>query len=173
MVRLDIRPDNVLLVPTEAGQRVVVVDWELAGIAGAHYEAPEQLRGLASDGRADIYTLGLVAYEMLTGAPAFSGASAFAIAIKHLHELPSPITWTRPDVPGALDALVRAMLAKDPSSRPWLQSVRLQLAALTNDDEAPLIEIELDGGFAPFIALPWARTTAGEIANPPHGTRSR
>ena len=82
------------------------------------YMSPEQAAGDAPvDGRSDIYALAVLGYEMLTGAPPFTGASAMAVMNAHLHETPKPLAALRPEVPRHMaDALTRA-LAKRPEDR--------------------------------------------------------
>jgi serine/threonine-protein kinase len=81
------------------------------------YMSPEQARGDRIDRRADIYQLGCVAYEMLTGAPPFSGSRVFDILTKQVAEIPAPLPTKRAGVPLWLEAGVAKMLAKDPENR--------------------------------------------------------
>jgi serine/threonine-protein kinase len=80
--------------------------------------APEQARGDAVDERADLYALGVVAYEALAGAHPFAARSLGALISAHMSETPPPLATRRPDVPPALAALVTGLLAKDPAERP-------------------------------------------------------
>ena len=83
------------------------------------YMAPEQAVGDATmDHRADLYALGLISYEMLTGAHPFTGRTAQALATAHLTETPVPVAERRSDVPPAIASLVTQLLAKDPAARP-------------------------------------------------------
>lgn len=138
VVHRDIKPENVLL----SGGVAVVADFGVAkalaaargegggegGQAGRGadaplgtpaYMAPEQVLGdPAADHRVDLYALGCVAYELLTGAPPFAGDSSRALIQAHLEEAPEPIAQRRPDVPPALASLIMRCLSKDPAGRP-------------------------------------------------------
>src|SRR5580704_695992 len=81
------------------------------------YMSPEQARGDRIDRRADIYQLGCVAYEMLTGAPPFSGNRVFDILTKQVSEAPAPLPTRRPGVPLWMESACARMLAKDPDNR--------------------------------------------------------
>jgi beta-lactam-binding protein with PASTA domain/predicted Ser/Thr protein kinase len=134
---------------------------ETGSIMGtAQYLSPEQAQGHAVTATSDIYSIGVMLYEMLAGRLPFEGDSAVAVALKHLSESPPPISHWRPDVHPALEAVVMAALAKDPAHR-W-QSAEDLAAGL----EAARIQIEAgpNGGqdtaaFAP-IAMPVADETA-------------
>jgi eukaryotic-like serine/threonine-protein kinase len=126
----------------------------------AQYLSPEQAQGHAVTATSDIYSIGVMLYEMLAGRLPFEGDSAVAVALKHLSEQPPPISQWRPDVHPALEAVVMAALAKDPAQR-W-QSAEDLAAGL----EAARVQIEAghNGGqdtaaFAP-IALPADDATA-------------
>jgi len=127
VVHRDLKPANVLI---EAGGRVVLTDFGIAravvGEATSHtpgmvgtplYMAPEQLESGEVDVRADLYAMGLVFYELLTGEPPFSGESAMAVAFARLRQ-PPPDPRLRASVPDALAEVVLACLARAPADRP-------------------------------------------------------
>jgi len=127
IVHRDVKPQNILL--TEDGEPKLA-DFGIARsmwltqltrsnvvFGSPHYLSPEQARGLRVDERADIYALGAVLYEMLTGRPPFIGDSPVAVALKHIDERPLPPSVLRADVPEAIDAVVLRALAKDPRRR--------------------------------------------------------
>lgn len=83
------------------------------------YMAPEQVRGGAGvDHRADLYAFGVLAYELLTGAPPFAGRPRHELLAAHLSERPEPLAARRPDVPAALASLIDHLLEKRPDARP-------------------------------------------------------
>jgi tetratricopeptide (TPR) repeat protein len=132
IVHRDVKPANLFL---EGGDpaRTKVLDFGIArGVVGGHtltgtgaaigtphYMSPEQARAERSVGaRTDVYALGVVLFEALAGVRPFEGETPIAVLAKILLEDPPSLVTARPDVPAALDALVRAMLAKDPAERP-------------------------------------------------------
>ena len=132
IVHRDVKPANLFL---EGGDpaRTKVLDFGIArGVVGGHtltgtgaaigtphYMSPEQARAERSVGaRTDVYALGVVLFEALAGVRPFEGETPIAVLAKILLEDPPSLVTARPDVPNALDALVRAMLAKDPAERP-------------------------------------------------------
>jgi eukaryotic-like serine/threonine-protein kinase len=126
IVHRDIKPHNVLV---DADGRVKVTDFGIAragasqmteagSIVGtAQYLSPEQARGTDVDQRSDLYSLGIVLYELLTGALPFNGDTPVEIAMKHLSTIPEAPSAKRPDVPRDLDLIVTRALAKDPDDR--------------------------------------------------------
>src|SRR5205823_268429 len=129
VIHRDIKPDNVFLVdvPGEDAPRVKLLDFGLAKLAheehhmqltatGAmvgtpQYIAPEQAKGYAIDARADIYSLGGVAFELLTGRPPFVADNAMEVVAKHLMEPPVRPSTVAAGIPPILDDVVLAMLA--------------------------------------------------------------
>jgi serine/threonine-protein kinase len=127
VVHRDVKPGNVLL--TRAGN-VKVTDFGIAragagdgltqtgSVMGtATYFSPEQAQGLAVDGRSDVYSLGVVLYEMVTGVVPFTGDSPVAVAYKHVREEPMAPSQRNPDVPADLEQVILTALAKDPDDR--------------------------------------------------------
>jgi beta-lactam-binding protein with PASTA domain/predicted Ser/Thr protein kinase len=173
VIHRDFKPHNVIV--DEAGH-AKVTDFGIAragasemtetgSIMGtAQYLSPEQAQGHAVTATSDIYSIGVMLYEMLAGRLPFEGDSAVAVALKHLSEQPAPLTRWRPDVHPALEAVVMAALAKDPAHR-W-QSAEDLAAGL----EAARTQIEAgsNGGqdTAGFAAIPMP-TAATEVAGGP------
>jgi serine/threonine-protein kinase len=126
IVHRDIKPHNIVV---GSDGRLKVTDFGIArsgasqmteagSIVGtAQYLSPEQARGAPVDARSDLYSLGIVLYEMLTGKVPFTGDTPVEIAMKHLSQIPDPPSKLRPDVPHDLDAVVMRALAKEPDQR--------------------------------------------------------
>jgi hypothetical protein len=94
-----------------------------AVVGTPQYLSPEQARGVPVDHRADIYALGGIAFEILTGRPAFVGDSPFEVIMMHAKEMPVRALTLAPHLPLELDDLVAATLAKDPDQRPTLDQI--------------------------------------------------
>ncbi len=130
VVHRDVKPENVLL--DEASGRALLADFGIARAMAAEsgttstgqgvavgtpaYMSPEQAAGEDIDGRSDLYALGVVAYEMLAGAPPFQGPNRVVVS-KHMAERPVPIERIRPDTPRTLVAAVMRALEKQPADR--------------------------------------------------------
>jgi serine/threonine protein kinase len=153
IIHRDIKPANVML--TRSGE-VKVMDFGIARsvaqasaavtqtaavIGTAQYLSPEQARGEQVDPRSDVYSTGCLLYELLTGAPPFTGDSAVAVAYQHVREDPIPPSRLNPDISPAIDAIVLKAMAKNPANR-------YQSAAEMRED----IERALSG--VPVLATP-------------------
>jgi eukaryotic-like serine/threonine-protein kinase len=126
IVHRDIKPHNVLV---DAEGRVKVTDFGIAragtsqmteagSIVGtAQYLSPEQARGTGVDQRSDLYSLGIVLYELLTGTLPFNGDTPVEVAMKHLSQTPELPSALRPELPREVDLVVTRALAKDPDER--------------------------------------------------------
>jgi serine/threonine protein kinase len=137
IIHRDLKPSNIVVSRDHHGSPFVkVLDFGVAKLkehsttgglditrAGAlvgtpRYMSPEQCADQKVDARSDVYSLGVMLYEMLTGRAPFDATSAMALALKHIKESPPPLEELRPDVPAALSRLVTWALAKDPAERP-------------------------------------------------------
>jgi len=169
-VHRDVKPENVLL----ADGHAIIADFGIAraicqaggehvtevglAIGTPEYMSPEQAAGDRElDGRCDVYALACVVYEMLAGAPPFSGASARAIVAKHLSEPPQPLRARRPDAPAAVEQALARALAKDPADR--FASVADLVAAL--EDTRAVAAVPAPAGKTRSIAvLPFVNASA-------------
>jgi serine/threonine-protein kinase len=127
IVHRDLKPSNVVL----TGDRLKILDFGIARMEGGDgsltmpgevlgspkYMSPEQIQGEELDGRTDLYSLGILAYAMVTGREPFTGSSASAIALKQLREPPPDPAELRPGLPEPWQALLSRLLAKTPQER--------------------------------------------------------
>ncbi|MGZ4204807.1 MAG: Stk1 family PASTA domain-containing Ser/Thr kinase [Actinomycetota bacterium] len=156
IVHRDIKPANILLAPngdvkvTDFGIARSLSDSSLTQtgtvMGTAHYSAPEQVSGDHASPATDLYAVGVVLYEMLTGARPFGGDTPVAVAMARLSDDPPRPKEVRPAIPTALDAVVMRALARDPAKRFSSASemrARLDLAAGdTPLDQTQVLEIE-------------------------------
>ena len=161
IVHRDVTTGNVML--TDDG-RIKVMDFGIAQAAStpsltgtstvlgtATYLAPEQARGEPASPATDLYALGVVLYELLTGRPPFTGESPVAVAYQHVRADPARPSTLDPSIPPALDDLVLRLLAKDPAGRPR------SAAALV--EELARLGTDRHGDAAATLSLPPATTT--------------
>jgi len=127
LIHRDIKPHNILRGPEGSAK---VTDFGIARAAGAsqltatqtvmgtaHYLSPEQALHQPLDGRSDLYSLGVVLYEALTGRVPFDGDSLVAVAMSQVHDPPPPMRQIKPDISSRAEAVVMRALAKDPAAR--------------------------------------------------------
>ncbi|MBW8329579.1 MAG: serine/threonine protein kinase [Thiobacillus sp.] len=140
VIHRDIKPANVVI--TGQRGRVKLTDFGIAHLVNSdhtqtgqmlgspRYMSPEQAMGREIDGRSDIFSLGAVLYEMLTGHYAFDGDSLPTIVYRVIHETPVPATSLRPQLPAGLASLLARMLDKNPGTRPDARALVNALHAL-------------------------------------------
>ncbi len=174
IIHRDIKPHNILL---GGDNRVFVTDFgiartgpsemtEVGSIMGtAQYLSPEQARGAPVTAASDLYSAGVVLYEMLTGKTPFTGDTPIEIAMKHLNELPHPPSELRDDIPPELDLIVLRALAKDPHER----------YEAAEQFSADLDRVEAGLPVSPETAAAATMLLAGEgmtqVITPPDGTQ--
>jgi hypothetical protein len=165
VVHRDLKPENIML--DQAGN-VKIMDFGIArsletgttrtsGILGTPaYMSPEQAAGKKVDHRADIYSLGLILYEIFTGSAAFSGQTPVEIALKQVHETPPPPRTVEPTLPAYIENAILKCLEKNPDKR--FQSAEQLEAALTRQPEEKPVAAEGAGVTMPGRLAFWQRS---------------
>jgi predicted Ser/Thr protein kinase len=155
VVHRDLKPENVMIA---SDGRVKVVDFGIASIDGPGrgitrtgvvlgtpgYMAPEQVSGQGADARSDVFALGVLLYEMLSGRPPFGDSASWTVVTAVLERDPPPIESIRPDIPSTLALVVATSLAKSPAARyptagavvPALESVRDEIGPASGSRRA-------------------------------------
>jgi eukaryotic-like serine/threonine-protein kinase len=182
VVHRDIKPHNVMVDPDG---RVKVTDFGIAragasqmteagAIVGtAQYLSPEQARGAAVDQRSDLYSVGVVLYEMLTGSVPFSGETPVEIAMKHLSDAPRPPSTVRPDISPDLDMIVLRALAKDPDDRfQSAEEMDAELARVAGGGSVTTETADAATAVLSGAALATAPTTIAPPRRPPGARRT-
>jgi serine/threonine-protein kinase len=156
IVHRDLKPENIFLHNFDGEEVVRVLDFGLAKlrdlmsdspvltrdglvIGTPLYMSPEQSRGRPVDKSSDIYSLGVLLYELLTGQLPFRGPSLSALAVKHATEKPLPVYQVRPGLPALINAVVMHALEKSPKKRPgsiveWAAELQAAIRAVTERD---------------------------------------
>lgn len=172
IVHRDIKPANIMVT---ASRDVKIMDFGIAQIptgsrtqlgtvlGSPKYMAPEQVAGKATDSRTDIFALGVVLYEMLTGKPPFDGDNLSAIMYRILNEAPVPPSALNPRVPAAFDGVVARALAKRPEDRhasagEFARELRALAGLPEAGDAVPAVPAKAKGGAASAPADPQAAT---------------
>jgi serine/threonine-protein kinase len=165
IVHRDLKPENVFLLRRPDGTDFVkVLDFGIAKSATSpdasrltragsiigtpEYMSPEQAAGTGADPRSDVYSLGVLAYEVLTGRLPLEGESPISTLLKHQSEAPLPPRRWRPDLPLEVEAVLLRLLAKRPEARPQT------MAAVAQELGAAVAGIDVDARRTPFVPAP-------------------
>jgi serine/threonine-protein kinase len=180
LVHRDIKPQNILI---DGQGRVKVADFGIAGattegtvtfgtdtiVGSVTYFSPEQARGERVSAASDLYSLGVVLYEMLAGQPPFSGDGPFGVALKHLNATPRPLGEVVNELPADLQTIVERAMAKQPEDRyPSAGEMRRALEAVAR--QFPPVEYPTDGDEFPTVVPP-AHREPGEGKRDPQMRR--
>lgn len=179
IIHRDVKPANIMISSTNA---VKVMDFGIARaiadsgnsvtqtaavIGTAQYLSPEQARGDAVDARSDVYSLGCVLYEILTGEPPFIGDSPVAVAYQHVREDPLPPSQRHGGISPGLDAVVLKALAKNPENRyQTAAEMRADLVRVHNGEEPEAPKVLTDAERTSLLASTHASGSAGTRTNP-------
>lgn len=141
VIHRDLKPDNIIIEPHQILERVKVLDFGIAKLREAksdsfltqagtiigtpQYMSPEQCQGLSLDPRSDIYSIGILLYEILTGTVPFDGESTLQVVYNQLHVIPRSIKELSPDIPEPLAKVIMRALEKEPNDR---QSSAIELS---------------------------------------------
>ena len=181
----DVKPENIMFARRAEASRPVLIDFGLARfrdegpltasgvcIGSPSYLAPERLLGRVCDARADVYSVGVVLYEMLAGVRPILGNSPQEILGGHIDRPPRPLRALRRDVPAVLESAVARALAKEPANRfadaeammsaladvpHRIESPAQDLGALKREEEATVIAIEVGRRSIPSRIWSWVR----------------
>ena len=188
IIHRDVKPANIMITKTGA---VKVMDFGIARaiadtgnsvtqtaavIGTAQYLSPEQARGETVDARSDVYSLGCVLYEVLTGEPPFVGDSPVAVAYQHVREDPVPPSLRRAGISPELDAVVLKALAKNPENRyQSAAEMRADLVRVHSGEKPEAPKVLTDAERTQLLASVRGRVAARDGGYPlrPGGPRSR
>jgi serine/threonine protein kinase len=178
IVHRDIKPENIFVIGERDGvPRVKLLDFGLAKLVGSEpgprytrpdsvvgtpqYMSPEQLGGREIDGRSDVYSLGIVAYELIAGRVPFVAETPYEIGYLHLSAAPPPLSDFSEPLPPEVERLVMRMIAKDGTARPTMAEVALALREIACDADEPLRATEPPRGSRGWSRRVIARVVAG------------
>ncbi len=152
IVHRDVKPQNIMLL---ADGSIKMMDFGIArfsraqsqtvsdkAIGSVHYISPEQAKGDRTDARTDLYSVGVMLYEMLSGRLPFDGAGAVSIAIKQISDDPTPLAQIAPNVPEGLRQITERAMSKNPDDR--YPSAKAMLAAIDEFKRNPSIRFEYE-----------------------------
>ncbi|MGC8839767.1 MAG: protein kinase domain-containing protein, partial [Anaerolineae bacterium] len=172
IIHRDIKPQNLMLTPDGM---VKVMDFGLARVATGvtltqtgvfmgtpRYVSPEVVKGERVDHRGDLYSLGIVLYEMLTGDIPFATDSTWALLQAHVQEIPPPVRKARPEVPEWLDRVLARALAKEPAER-FQSAAEFREALQSRGMEATPPPEAVEGVAAPSRGYPWRWVPAAAL----------
>jgi eukaryotic-like serine/threonine-protein kinase len=189
VVHRDIKPDNIIVKATSEGWRVKVLDFGIAKLTNLkaatdqltltgsmvgtpHYMSPEQCMGEDLDRRSDIYSLGILLYELLTGVVPFNATTWGAVIVQHVNNPPPPLSARRPELPRAVEAVVLRALAKERTARPQTAGMlaRELAAAISGVVEPPSLSPPRGIPITPAPALPLAPSSGSLSRGVPGAT---
>jgi serine/threonine protein kinase len=174
VIHRDLKPENIFLT---SENQPVIMDFGLALTKGSHrvtysnlsttmgtpdYMAPEQIEGQRGDQRTDVYALGTILFELLSGRTPFTGDNNLAVMAMHLNGTPPRLDRLQPSIPTPLAAVVARCLQREPDRR--YQDMRALIDALDHPETADLSLLEKAGDGSPGIQVPFWRTTAFRAA---------
>jgi len=186
MIHRDIKPANILLDRSDIGAKQlgepILTDFGIARLQGAStstvtqallgtplYISPEQAEGGAIDKRSDLYSLGIVLYEILTGITPFRGDNPLAIMTQHVHLKPPPPALINPSIPPTLSDVVLKSIAKNPDDRyPSATAMTIEIAQAFNlPVPASLLSSKAASESQQYNPLQPSRSLSGQISYPP------
>lgn len=189
IIHRDIKPQNILV--NEEGH-IKVADFGIARIANSatlttgnnvlgsvHYYSPEQASGQAADERSDIYSVGVVLYEMLTGRMPFDGDTLVSIAMQHMYSPPPPVERFAPEVPAAISHVCMMAMEKNPnyryqSAKEMAAELRMALEGRDDEMQPRLVEqTEMPTVAAPAAPAPARPAPESVTAKPPKPKKPR
>lgn len=192
IIHRDLKPDNIWLLPSEDGiPRVRVIDFGIAKLRASaelsqltkqgmligtpYYMSPEQCRGEELDIGSDLYSLGVILYEMLTGNVPFQSSTPIGVLLKHVNEVPPPMYLSRPDIPESVEEVVLRALRKrseDRQSSAAQLAHELEKAYQSGGQHLSLLHIRTPQGVP--SPSPFVRTSSDTIAaDPPSSGAAR